>query len=85
MAAHNTWYTGMLSYYAEMAAAAAERFPAVGEGEDLRLSGNDLAGGALVVDGRVIHLAAFPLELESVGETTVGHSRPRSRRRRDSE
>ena len=72
-------------FLAEMAAAATERFAAAGEGEDLRLSGNDLAGGALVADGRVIHLAAFPLEFESVGETAPGHSRPRSRRRRDSE
>jgi hypothetical protein len=41
--------------------AVAESFAAVGEGEDLRLTGNDLAGGALVALGRVLHLAAFPI------------------------
>jgi len=30
-----------------------------GEGEDVRLTGEGLAGAALVVDGRVIHLSAF--------------------------
>jgi hypothetical protein len=36
-----------------------ERVPALGEGEDLRLTGNGIAGGALVLDGRVVHLAGF--------------------------
>ena len=36
-----------------------ERFPAVGEGEDLRLRGKHLSGGALVKDGRVVHLCVF--------------------------
>lgn len=39
--------------------AAAERAPALGEGEDIRLTGNGLAGGALVADGRLVHLAGF--------------------------
>jgi hypothetical protein len=38
-----------------------ERFPAVGRGEDLRLSAPTLTGAALVVDGRVVHLCAFGL------------------------
>jgi hypothetical protein len=37
----------------------AERFPAVGEGEDIRLTGQGIAGGALAAGGRVVHLAAF--------------------------
>jgi hypothetical protein len=37
----------------------AERFPALGEGEDLRLTGQGIAGGALAASGRVVHLAAF--------------------------
>ena len=41
--------------------ARAERFDALGEGEDLRLSGEALAGGALVAEERVVHLAAFNL------------------------
>jgi len=36
-----------------------ERFKALGEGEDLRLTGEGIAGGALVAGGRLIHLAAF--------------------------
>ncbi|MCX7960121.1 MAG: hypothetical protein N2653_00915, partial [Burkholderiales bacterium] len=39
--------------------AAAERFPALGEGEDLRLSDEGIAGGALAVGGRVVHLAGY--------------------------
>jgi len=37
----------------------AERFPALGEGDDVRLTGAGLAGGALLADGRLVHLAAF--------------------------
>lgn len=36
------------------------RYPSAGLGEDVRLSGPDLAGGALVVDDELVHLAAFP-------------------------
>lgn len=41
--------------------AVAERFPAVGEGEDLRLQGEQLSGGALVVNDRIVHLCVFRL------------------------
>ena len=37
----------------------AQRFPALGEGEDIRLAGAGLAGGALAASGRLVHLAAF--------------------------
>ncbi len=40
-------------------AAAAERFTALGEGEDIRLTGKGIAGGALAAQGRVVHLAGF--------------------------
>jgi hypothetical protein len=40
-------------------AAAAERFNALGEGEDIRLTGERIAGGALAAQGRVVHLAGF--------------------------
>ena len=39
--------------------AAAERFPALGEGEDIRLTGEGVSGGALAANGRVGHLAGF--------------------------
>ena len=37
----------------------AQSFPAVGLGEDLRVETAEICGGALVQDGRVVHLAAF--------------------------
>jgi hypothetical protein len=40
-------------------AAAAERYVALGEGEDIRLSGNGVKGGALAVGDRLVHLAGF--------------------------
>jgi hypothetical protein len=55
-----------------------ERFPAVGLGEDLRLSAPGLAGGALAVDGRIAHLCAFALpgaEGETAGAGTEGGTR----------
>jgi hypothetical protein len=39
--------------------AGGERFAALGEGEDIRLSGKGVAGGALALDGRLVHLAGF--------------------------
>ena len=42
-------------------AASGERFAALGEGEDIRLRGNGIAGGALAVDGRLVHLAGFAI------------------------
>ena len=41
--------------------AAAESAPALGEGEDVRLTGSGIAGGALVAGGRVVHLAGFQI------------------------
>ena len=48
------------TWLARLTMTAATVLPAVGEGEDVRLSGPDLAGAALVARGRVIHLSAFP-------------------------
>lgn len=50
------------AFLARIGAASAKSFPALGKGEDLRLEGERLAGGALLVEGRVVHLAAFALE-----------------------
>jgi len=46
-------------FLARLRAAAAQRFKAVGEGDDIRLSGEGIAGGALEAGGRIIHLAGF--------------------------
>lgn len=45
-------------------AAAAEPFAALGEGEDIRLSGNGVAGGALAAEGRIVHLAGYAVNGE---------------------
>jgi hypothetical protein len=42
-----------------LAKASAESFGALGEGEDIRLSGKGIAGGALAARGRIVHLAGF--------------------------
>jgi hypothetical protein len=39
--------------------ATTERFAALGEGEDIRLSGSAIEGGALMAEGRVVHLAGY--------------------------
>jgi hypothetical protein len=44
-----------------VARAKLETFPAIGEGEDLRLSARDLTGAALAKKERVVHLSAFRL------------------------
>lgn len=45
----------------EIARSRMETFPSLGLGEDVRISGDHLAAGALVVDDRVVHLSAFRL------------------------
>jgi hypothetical protein len=36
------------------------RFPAIGVGDDVRLTGRAVVGGGLVVGDKVVHLVAFP-------------------------
>lgn len=43
----------------EMTRAAMRKYAALGEGEDVRLEGEGVAGGALVDGERVVHLAAY--------------------------
>ena len=59
----------------DAASATAEHFPAVGEGEDLRLRGERLSGGALVADDRVVHLCVFRLQEGGNGFRGNGGSR----------
>jgi hypothetical protein len=47
-------------------------FPAIGEGTDVRLAGERLAGGALRVGEHLVHLAAFRLDEAGSG----GHETP---------
>jgi hypothetical protein len=58
-----------------------QEFPAVGLGKDLRLESEMISGGALVNDGRVVHLGAFPLATED----SYGRSPRRSRMMRSSQ
>jgi hypothetical protein len=58
-----------------------QEFPAVGLGKDLRLESEMISGGALVYEGRVIHLGAFPLTTEN----SAGRSPRRSRMMRSSQ
>jgi len=50
------------SFLERVAKAKKEEFEAVGEGRDVRLSGEHLTGAALVVDKQVIHLSAFAVK-----------------------
>jgi hypothetical protein len=45
-----------------VSAADARSVPAVGEGVDLRFESSTVTGGALAVEGRLVHLAAFAVE-----------------------
>ena len=59
------------------------RFPALGEGFDLRLQGKGLTGGALEVDERIIHMCTFRLA-ESAPENSSRRNRmARASRRRE--
>jgi hypothetical protein len=53
--------------------AGTERFDALGEGDDLRLSGDALAGGALLAEDRIVHLAVF--NIQGAGEQAGYRSR----------
>jgi len=44
---------------ADVARAVPDRFKALGEGEDLRITSPDLVGAGLVARGRLVHLAAY--------------------------
>ena len=46
-------------FLSEVTDGAGQAFPAVGLGQDVRLSGDRLSGAALVVDDRLVHLCAF--------------------------
>jgi hypothetical protein len=58
-----------------------QEFPAVGLGKDLRLESEMISGGALVNEGCVVHLGAFPL----ITENSTGRSPRRSRMMRSSQ
>lgn len=68
-------------FLAELRAAEGAVFPAVGLGEDLRLTGPTLSGAALVLDGTLVHLCAFGNQ-QAPAETGGGSHLVRASRRR---
>lgn len=57
------------AFLAEVGAAPAESFPAVGLGEDLRLHSDTVAGACLAVDGKLVHLCAFRIGSSGAAES----------------
>ena len=62
------------AFLEHLAAASAETFAALGDGEDVRLQGTDVVAGALVADGKLRHLAGFRTE-ELEDESTSWRAR----------
>ncbi len=54
--------SGIEPFIQRVAAAPADSFKALGEGEDLRIRSPSIAGGALTARDRVVHLCAFTRE-----------------------
>ena len=50
------------AFMAKLANSPTNPFEALGEGRDLRIEGAEIVGGALEVDGRLVHLSAFTRE-----------------------
>jgi hypothetical protein len=68
----------------QLGAATQERYPASGAGEDVRLEGEVITGGALEHGGKLIHLAAFrtsPKNRATTGERVSPMARSAYRRR----
>lgn len=47
------------AFLRRVSAGGTKQYPAVGEGEDIRLASSGLTGAALAAHGRVVHLSAF--------------------------
>lgn len=78
--AKNEYGNGVEEFLSSIGEAKIEKFPAIGEGEDFRLSGEKAIGGALVANGKVIHLCAFRQEKD--GDNDMGSMSRSSIRRR---
>ena len=77
-----TTLPGILEFIQQVAAAPADSFNALGEGEDLRIHSTAIAGGALAARERVVHLCAFSQETEVGSERGSDNMRRASERRR---
>ena len=72
----------VLPFLRSAARAGTQRFPALGLGEDVRLNGTDLTGGALEVGDRLIHLCAFRRQDQASAGTRHSRMTRASERRR---
>ena len=68
-------------FLADVAAGAEKRFPALGMGEDLRVSAASLRAAALAIDGGVVHLCAFPRNTARQARTDTRMARASARGR----
>ena len=64
----------------DLVAAPASEFPAVGQGRDVRIESAAVAGGALVEEGAVLHLAAFCRDAQRGPVESGGYRRASQRR-----
>ena len=71
------------AFFDAAASANVSSHPALGLGTDIRLTGPGLAGGGLVVEDGLVHLAVFAVEDEAPGERSQvrGMASVRTRRR----
>jgi hypothetical protein len=72
-------------FLGDVASAGTQSYPSVGLGRDVRIEGERVTGGALVLDERLIHLSAFRAESRSgntFGDRVASLLRPSRRRNR---
>ncbi len=60
-------------FIASVGLAEATSHPAIGLGEDIRISNNAVTGAALTVDQRLVHLSAFPNEEQAATDDRGRH------------
>ena len=65
---------------ADLVAAPAREYPAVGQGRDVRIESPAIAGGALLADGVMLHLAAFRRDAGAGPVESAGYRRASQRR-----
>jgi hypothetical protein len=68
-----------MAFLRSVAESAAERFPALGMGEEFRLSAAGMHGSALVAEGQTVHLCAFPAPIGQDQSTTAAMTAPLAR------